>query len=87
MIATERVPSMVDWKLLLTRNPDISGGNLCASGTRIPVTVILANLADGMTRDDLRRQYPALRSEHIDAALAYAADLAEEEVMLPLSDL
>ncbi len=50
---------MVDWRQHLTRNPQISGGQLCASGTRIPVTIILANMADGLTREQLQTQYPS----------------------------
>ncbi|HVX84005.1 MAG TPA: DUF433 domain-containing protein [Phycisphaerae bacterium] len=72
---------MIDWHKHLTRHPDISGGQLCARGTRIPVTVILANLADGLTREQLQAQYPSLQPTHIDAALAYAADLAEEQLL------
>jgi uncharacterized protein (DUF433 family) len=76
---------MIDWHIHLTRNPAIASGQLCAIGTRIPITVILANLSEGMSRDELLKQYPSLVGEHIDASLAYAADLAEEETMLPLS--
>ena len=78
---------MIDWRQHLVRKSDISGGQLCAAGTRIQVTVILANMADGLTREELQKQYPSLRPEHLDAALAYAAALAEEEVILPLSGL
>jgi uncharacterized protein (DUF433 family) len=78
---------MTDWRQHLTRKPDLCSGQLCASGTRIPVTVILANLADGLSRDEVLDQYPSLKPEHIDAALAYAADLAEEQVILPLGEL
>lgn len=53
-------------------------------GTRIPVTVILDNLAEGSTREEILLSYLALRAEHISAALAYAADLAREEQLIPL---
>ena len=41
--------------------------------------MILDNLAEGATRDEILLSYPSLRSEHVDAALAYAAQLAHEE--------
>jgi len=52
--------------------------------TRIPVTVILDNLAEGSTQEDILRSYPSLRPEHIHAALAYAAELAHEERLVPI---
>jgi len=50
-------------------------------GTRIPVYVVLDNLAAGETRETILAQYPSLRPEHILAALAYAAELAHERVV------
>lgn len=75
---------MTFWQQHLSSDPTICGGDLCARGTRIPVTVILDNLAEGSSRDEILRSYPSLRPEHIDAALAYAAELAHEERLIPL---
>jgi uncharacterized protein (DUF433 family) len=75
---------MTVWQQHLDSDPAICGGDLCARGTRIPVTVILDNLAEGSSRDEILRSYPALRPEHIEAALAYAAELAHEERLIPL---
>ena len=72
------------WQHHLGSDPAICGGELCARGTRIPVTVILDNLAEGSTRDDILQTYPSLTAEHISAALAYAAELAHDENMIPL---
>jgi uncharacterized protein (DUF433 family) len=47
-------------------------------GTRIPVSVILNNLAEGISREDILKSYPSLIPEDIDAALAYAALLTKE---------
>lgn len=71
----------MDWKPYLTTDPHILHGAICFEGTRIPVTVVLDNLADGIEPAEILRQYPALRAEHIPAALAYAADLARERVV------
>ena len=43
------------------------------------VSVVLANLADGLTENEIRAEYPSLQTEDIQAALAYAADSAGEE--------
>ena len=75
---------MVDWRRYLTSDPDICDGQQCATGTRVPVTVVLDSLAEGASREEILRRYPSLKSEHIDAAIAYAAELAREENLLPL---
>ncbi|MCL4442293.1 MAG: DUF433 domain-containing protein [Firmicutes bacterium] len=49
------------------------------AGTRIPVSVILDNLAAGLNREDILKSYPSLSPPDIDAALAYAALLAKEQ--------
>ena len=59
-------------------DPQICHGTACILGTRIPVSVILDNLAEGISREDILKSYPSLKSEDIDAALAYAALLAKE---------
>ena len=75
---------MIDWRDHLSTNPSISGGRLCARGTRVLVTNILDSLAEGSSRDEILQSYPSLKPVHIDAALAYAAELAHEELILPL---
>lgn len=75
---------MADWQELLGRDPRICGGELCAKGTRIPVTVILDSLGEGSTTEEILASYPSLSPEHIHASLAYAAELAHEERLLPL---
>jgi uncharacterized protein (DUF433 family) len=42
---------------------------------RIPVTVILDTLAEGATEEEILASYPSLRLDHINAALAYAAEV------------
>jgi uncharacterized protein (DUF433 family) len=65
-------------------DPAICHGKACVRGTRIMVSVILANLAEGMTPDQIIAEYPSLAAEDIQAALAYAAELAGEEDFTPL---
>ena len=56
-------------------------GKACIRGTRIPVAVVLANLAEGLSADEIIGSYPSLTRHAIQAALAYAADLADERVV------
>jgi uncharacterized protein (DUF433 family) len=78
---------MIDWRQHLTSSPKVCHGQLCAKGTRVLVTVILDSLAAGSTRQEILASYLSLKPEHIDAAIAYAAELAREESLLPLADL
>lgn len=67
---------MIDWRQHLSSDPQVCHGQLCAKGTRVLVTVILDSLAEGSTREEILRSYPSLKVDHIDATLAYAAELA-----------
>jgi len=53
--------------------PDVRSGKPCIKGTRITVYDILEYLAGGMTEAELLADFPTLRTEHIRAALAFAA--------------
>ncbi len=75
---------MVAWQDFFESKPSVCGGEVCAAGTRIPVTVILDSLAEGSTKEDILRSYPSLKPDHIEAALAYAAELAREERLMPI---
>ena len=68
----------------ITVDPEICHGKACIKGTRIMVTVILDNLAAGVSREDILASYPSLTDEDIRASIAYAAELAKERI-LPLS--
>jgi len=62
----------------------LCGGDLCARGTSIPVTLILDNLAGGKPPEEILRTWPSLRPEHVKAALDYASELAHEKRLLSL---
>ena len=71
----------MEWRPYVTADPQIMHGTVCFRGTRVPVSVVLDNLAAGETPERILDQYPSLKSEHIPAALAYAADLARERIL------
>jgi uncharacterized protein (DUF433 family) len=60
--------------------PNICHGQACVRGTRIPVHQVVRMLANGDTVDGLIDAFPSLTREDIQACLAYAADLAEEQI-------
>jgi uncharacterized protein (DUF433 family) len=60
-------------------DPDIMGGKACVAGTRVPVYILLGHLGSGATVADLLAAYPFLTEPDLLAALAYAADLVEQE--------
>jgi uncharacterized protein (DUF433 family) len=76
---------MTEWRKYLVARRDVAGGQLCARGTRIPVTVILDSLAEGASISEIIRSYRSLKPAHVRAAIAYAAALAREEQLTPLA--
>ncbi len=62
----------------ITIDPKICHGTACVTGTRIPVSVILDNVAAGVTMEEITQSYPSLSVNAILAALAYASDLARK---------
>jgi uncharacterized protein (DUF433 family) len=65
-------------------DPAVCHGKACIRDTRIMVSVVLSNLADGMTAEQILAEYPSLELPDIHAALAYGAELAGEEDFTPL---
>jgi len=75
---------MTDWQDRIQARPDVCHGKPCIRGTRILVSVVLDNLAEGLAPDEIVAEYPPLAIEDIHAALAYAATLAPEEELVPM---
>ena len=71
----------MDWREHIKVDPQIMHGTACLRGTRVPVSVVLDNLAAGESSERILDQYPSLKAEHIAAALAYAAELARERIV------
>lgn len=53
--------------------PGVRSGKPCFKGTRITVYDVLEYMAGGTSEVELLEQFPALTSEHLRAALAFAA--------------
>jgi uncharacterized protein (DUF433 family) len=67
----------------ITFDPKILSGRACLRGLRIPVSVIVSQVAHGATFDEILLGYPDLEREDIQQALEYAAWLTQEEVRIP----
>jgi len=75
---------MVDWQSRIVSDPAVCHGKPCIRGTRILVSVVLDNLAEGLTPEQIVAEYPPLTREDVSAAMSYAALLAREEELVPL---
>lgn len=64
----------------ITFDPKIMGGRACIRGMRIPVSVIVGQIAHGAPFEEILDSYPDLQREDIQQAIEYAAWLAQEEV-------
>jgi uncharacterized protein (DUF433 family) len=70
------------WQERITVDPAVCHGKACIKGTRVMVSVILDNLAAGVHQDEILKSYPSLAVADGQAAIAYAAELARERVVL-----
>lgn len=73
----------MDWRERITADPLVCHGKPCIRGTRVMVSVVLDNLADGETQEAIAGEYQ-IAVEDVRACLQYAAELARERI-IPLS--
>lgn len=64
----------------ITFDPDILGSRACIRGMRIPVSVVVGQIAHGASWEDVLADYPDLEHDDIQQALEYAAWLTQEAV-------
>jgi len=76
----------MNWQDKITSNPEICHGRACIKGTLIMVSVILDNLAEGLTIEEIIEAYPPLTKNDILAAINYAAKLTKERI-IPIDKL
>lgn len=72
---------MMTWQDHTVVDPFICHGKACIKGTRIMVSVILDNLAAGLSTEEILASYPSLNREAVQAAIIYAAELAKEHIV------
>ena len=67
----------------IVRDKGICGGEPVFRGTRVTLRTVLASLADGDSAEEILRDFPSLKAEDIQAAIAFAAASAEEDLPVP----
>ena len=75
----------VEWRGRVVVDENIHHGDPCIKGTRIPVSILVGSLADGMTVAEVIEEYPQLTPDAVAAALAYAAEVLKQELVLPVA--
>ncbi len=63
------------WQDYIEERKEVMLGKPVFKGTRLTVEHILRELGTGITREDLLRNYPRLKPEHLQAAMQYASDV------------
>ncbi len=71
----------MEWREHITVDPNVCHGQACIAGTRVMVSVILDNLAAGLTPAEISESYPSVSPDAVKAVLHYAADLAKERIV------
>ena len=77
----------MNWRERISADPAVCHGKACIKGTRVMVSVVLDNIADGLTPDAVAQAYH-VAPDDVHAALLYAAELAKESAdRIPISKL
>ena len=76
----------MDYRQLITRDPKICGGQPVMKGTRVTLRTVLASLAENASPQEILEDFPSLTKEHVQAAIAFAAASAAEDLpLIPLT--
>jgi uncharacterized protein (DUF433 family) len=67
----------------IIRDSGICGGEPVFKGTRVTLRTVLASLAGGDSPEDILTDFPSLKAKDIQAAIAFAAASAEEDLPVP----
>jgi len=73
----------MNWREVITVEPDKRSGKPCIRGMRVTVTDVLEYLASGMTPEEIVMEFPYLTLDDIRACLAFAAE-RERRLAAPL---
>ncbi len=73
----------MEYRQYIVRDPAICGGEPVVRGTRVTVRTILASLAEGMSAEEIVRDFPTLDETAVRAIIAFAAASAEEDLPTP----
>ena len=68
--------------MLLSSDPEIMGGSICITGTRIPISVLLDNLVAGVPMHEILDDYPDLKREQVQKVIDWSDRKAREALGL-----
>jgi len=75
--------SMTNYEERIVRDPKVCGGEPIFKGTRVTLRTVLASLAAGDSAEEILADFPSLKAEDVQAAIAFAAASAEEDLPVP----
>jgi uncharacterized protein (DUF433 family) len=78
-----RAENLKDYQDRIVRDPKVCGGEPVFKGTRVTLRTVLASLAEGDSAKEILADFPSLKAEDIQAAIAFAAASAEEDLPVP----
>ena len=61
----------------ITQNPAVMGGKPCIRGMRVTVGMLVGQIGEGVSIEELLSDYPYLEHEDIMQALRYAAAISQ----------
>lgn len=67
----------------IVRDKEICGGEPVFKGTRVTLRTVLASLAAGDSAEEILADFPSLKANDVQAAIAFAAASAEEDLPVP----
>ncbi|HKS96296.1 MAG TPA: DUF433 domain-containing protein [Terriglobia bacterium] len=71
----------------ITVNPNQMGGVPCVRGLRIPVATVVGMVADGMSHDEILKDFPDLTPDDIAESLRYAAEAVRERAIPTVTEV
>lgn len=75
--------TLMDYATRFVRDPEICGGETVFRETRVLLRIVLADLADGATIEEILKDFPSLNEQQVRAAIAFAAASARDDGPVP----
>jgi uncharacterized protein (DUF433 family) len=69
-----------NWRERIVCDPNLHHGEPCIRGTRVAVSVIVANLTE-LTIEQILEEYPQLVREYVNAAILYASEASHNTLV------
>jgi uncharacterized protein (DUF433 family) len=70
----------------IVKDPTVCGGSPVIKGTRIRIKVILDNLAEGQSTEEIIKSYPGLSHDDVEAVIVFAAASITDDLYYPVPE-